>query len=69
MTIAIFEEHLLIFNIGNYSELILKTIDKICKQNGVTVSVKNGCMCITSNGETLYKILLNLQCYINIVLK
>lgn len=69
MTIAIFVDHLIIYNIGNYSDLMMKTINKICKHKNLTMSVKNGCMCITSNEETLYKILLDLQCYIDIVLK
>lgn len=69
MKIEIFEEHLLIFNIGYYSELLMKTIKKICKQHNSTISIKNGIMCITSNEETLYKILLDIQCYIDIILK
>lgn len=69
MIIAIYDERLIIYNIGNYSDLIMKAINKICRQYKLTMSLKNGCMCITSKDETLYKILLDLQCYTDIVLK
>lgn len=69
MIIAMYKDRLLIYNIGNYSDLMLKTLNKICKQNKATVSVKQGCMCIVSKEETLYKILLDLQCYTDICLK